>query len=74
MRSFAERRAYKRAKYVLKQFHVELKYRHGIYTIKWTQREGPGLLLDLYNYTVTSTDLADALKNYDEVKAKQRFS
>ena len=73
MRSFAERRAYKKAKYVLKQFHAELKYKRGVYTIKWSQREGPRLLLDLYNYTVTSTDLANALKNYDEIKAKQRF-
>ncbi len=74
MRSFTERRAYKRAKYVLKQLHAELKYKRGVYTIKWAQREGPRLLLDLYSYTVTGTDLADALKNYDEIKAKQRFS
>lgn len=73
MRSFAERRAYKRAKYVLKQFHAELKYKHGIYTIKWSQSEGPRLLLDLYNYTITSTNLADALKSYNEIKEKQRF-
>ena len=73
MRSFAERRAYKRAKYVLKQCHAELKYKHGIYTIKWTQREGPRLVFDLYSYTVADTDLANALTSYDEIKAKQRF-
>lgn len=73
MRSFAERRAYKRAKYALKQCHAELKYRHGVYTIKWAQREGPRLLLDLYNYTITDTSLTNAIKSYDEIKAKQRF-
>jgi len=74
MRSFAERRAYKRYKYVLKQCNAELTYKHGIYTIKWSQREGPRLLFDLYDYTITDTSLINALKSYDEIKAKQRFN
>ena len=70
MRTHAERKQYKQYKYILKQVDANLKYKHGIYTLKWTQREGPLILLDLYTYTLTNTNLNDIIKRYDEIRSK----
>ena len=73
MRTRAERKKYKQCKYVFSQINADLKYKHGVYTLKWTQREGPLILLDLYTYTLTNTNLDDIIKNYDEIRKKVRY-
>lgn len=73
MRTHNERKKYKQYKYILKQVDANLKYSHGVYTLKWTQREGPLILLDLYTYTLTNSNLDAIIKNYDEIRAKVRY-
>ena len=68
MRTREERKLFKHYKYLLKQYRAELTYKHGIYTIKWAQREGPMILLDLYNYTLTDTNLENAVNRYIETR------
>lgn len=73
MRSSVERKKYKLFKYIFAQVRANLKYKHGVYNLKWTQREGPLRLLDLYTYRLTNNNLDDIIKNYYEIRAKARY-
>ena len=64
-------REYKQIKYSLKQHGVELKKRHGVYTLKFTQREGPTILLDLFTYTLTDKNLYKLLDKYNQIKKRK---
>ena len=73
MRSRAERKKYKQCKYIFKHIDVKLTYKHSLYTLKWTQREGPLILLDLYTYTLTDTSLDNIIERYNDIRTRNIF-
>ena len=65
-----ERRKFRRLKYFFKNYCGSLKKKHGCYILKFSQREGPRIFLDVYQYTLQSTSLDDLMDEYNAIAKK----